>query len=371
MRQSGPAPLARALAVCSILMAGACAGGQSLQINKVNGFARPPSNIALYFKVTRPDGQSLSLSANDISVYEDGKLISSKKAKRTLLPPRHVVDRFVLIMVDMSGPLVDSEYLPNLFRSVDAFGGRMVKLSRVGLAAFDGDPEVETLIGFTDPDPQAGLDAFRKFRPRSRNTDLWGAFVAGLKTLDAAAKKSKLPYQDTTLVLITDRTDKAGRQDRAQALARVQKSKANVFVIGIGDTINREELEPFGKTGFMSVVHPRDLDKPFLVFADRLEDRLSQDYLFSYCSPKRKGKHEVELRLAAGQWRGTVEHGFSAKGFTNGCDPKDPPLDADAGPESAAATADAPRSGTASARAARSRRSSTEDDDPDAADDES
>lgn len=362
MRQSGPAPLLRVLAACSILMAGACAGGQSLQITKVEGFARPPSNVALYFKVTRPDGQSLSLSANDISVYEDGKLVSSKKAKRALLPPRHVVDRFVLILVDMSGPLVDSEYLPNLFRSVDAFGGRMVKLSRVGLAAFDGNSDVETLVGFTDPDPQAGLDAFRKFRPRSRNTDLWGAFVAGLKVLDEAAKKSKLPYQDTTLVLVTDRTDRAGRHDRAQALARVQKSKANVFVIGIGDTINREELEPFGKTAFMSVAHPRDLDKPFLVFADRIEDRLGQDYLFSYCSPKRKGKHDVELRLAAGQWRGRVEHNFSAKGFTNGCDPKDPPIDSDGGPESAAATAGALQSGTAAAGSTRIRRVPVEDD---------
>ena len=96
-------------------------------------------------------------------------------------------------------------------------------------------------------------------------------------------------------------------------------------MIGIGDTINREELEPLGKTAALFAAEPRDLEKPFVDLADRIESQLGQDYIFSYCSPQKPGKksekHEVELRIATSQWHGSVEHEFSTKGFTReSCD---------------------------------------------------
>jgi hypothetical protein len=335
-------------AFVAALGASGCATGQQLDVKKVDAVVQPPSNVALYLRITRQDGQPVTLLANDFKVYEDGKQVPSKKMKRALLPVKYAVDRYVLVLVDLSGPLVDSEYLSTLQDAASSLAERVGKDAHMGLSAFDGDGIVP-FIQFDDAERKAGLAAMRKFRPRSRNIDLWGTFISALDGLDEATKGSPAPHQQATLVLVTDRRDKAGRHSQAEALARVQKSKADVFVIGIGDAINREELEPLGKTGALFADEARELQKPFVDLADRIEAQLGQDYLFSYCSPqkagKKAGKHTVELRIATAQWHASVEHEFSTRGFTKeACDPE-------AKPEFKMATKDSGGSGTAQAKA--------------------
>jgi hypothetical protein len=265
----------------------------------------------------------------DFKVFEDGKQIPTKKLRRALLPVKYAVDRYVMVVVDLSGPLVDSEYLSTLQDAVANLAERVGKDARMGLSAFDGDGLVP-FIALEGGDARAGLVAMRKFRPRSRNIDLWGTFIAALDGLDESASHSTVPHQHATLILVTDRIDKAGRHSNEEALARVQKSKADVYVIGIGDGIRREELEPMGKTGALFAAEARDLEKPFLELADRIEGKLGEDYIFSYCSPqkigKRPGKHTAEVRVATSQWRASIEHEFSTKGFVKApCDPQAKP----------------------------------------------
>ncbi|MEO8214028.1 MAG: hypothetical protein ABI560_12580, partial [Myxococcales bacterium] len=65
--------------VVALLMAlgggalGACATGRPLEVKKVDAVAQPPSNVAVYMKITRDDGQPVSLVAADFKVFEDGK----------------------------------------------------------------------------------------------------------------------------------------------------------------------------------------------------------------------------------------------------------------------------------------------------------
>ncbi len=326
---------------------GACATGQQLEMKKLDAVVQPPANIALFLKIARQDGQPVKLLPADFKVFEDGKQIPAKKLKRALLPVKFAVDRYVLVVVDLSGPLVDSEYLSTFQDAVGNLAERVGKDGRVGLSAFDGDGIVP-FIPLEGGDARAGLVAMRKFRPRSRNIDLWGTFIAALDGIDEVAGRSTVPHQQATLVLVTDRVDKAGRHSREEALARVQKSKADVYVIGIGDAINKEELEPLGKTGALFAAEARELEKPFLDLADRIEAKLGEAYLFSYCSPqkigKRPGKHTTEVRIATSQWHGSVEHQFSTKGFVKApCDPQTVPVfktDAEKATEDAAAPAE-------------------------------
>jgi hypothetical protein len=332
-------------ALAALAGIGACATGQQLEVKKVDAVVQPPANIALYLKVARQDGQPVTLLASDFKVFEDGKQVPAKKVRRALLPVKYAVDRFVLVMVDLSGPLVDSEYLSTLQDAVTNLAERIGKDARMGLSAFDGDGVVP-FIGLEGGDVKAGLVAMRKFRPRSRNIDLWGTFIAALDGLDEAAGHSTVPHQKATLILVTDRVDKAGRHSRDDALARVQKSGADVYVIGIGDGINREQLEPLGKTGALFAAEARDLEKPFVDLADRIEAQLGQDYLFSYCSPqklgKHPGKHTVEVRIATPQWHASIEHEFSTRGFTKAvCDPQAKPEFKTAGGKDAAGEGDA------------------------------
>jgi hypothetical protein len=319
-----------ALAAASASLLGACATGQQLEMKKVDAVAQPPANVALYLKITREDGQPVTLRPADFKVFEDGKQIPAKKLRRALLPVKYAVDRTVQVVVDLSGPLVDSEYLSTLQDAVANLAERVGKDARVGLSAFDGDGIVP-FFGLDGGDHRAGLAAMRKFRPRSRNIDLWGTFITSLDSLDEAAAKAEAPHQKATLILVTDRKDKAGRHSHDEALARVQKSKADVYVIGIGDAIDREELEPLGKTAALFAAEARELEKPFVEIADRVEARLGEDYLFSYCSPqkasKKKGsKHTAEVRIETKQWHGSVEHDFTTRAFTaEPCDPQAKP----------------------------------------------
>ena len=324
-------PTAARGALLVLLGAASCATGQQLEMKKVDAVAQPPANVAFFLKIARPDGQPVTLLAKDFKVYEDGK--PSKKVKRALLPVKYAVDRYLLVLVDLSGPLVDSEYLSTLQDAVASLAERVEKDVRLGVSGFDGEGIVPFVpfLPSSDTELKAGLATMRKFRPRSRNIDLWGTFITSLDLMDQVTRQSTVPHQQATLVLVTDRRDKAGRHSQQDALARVQKSGADVFVVGIGDGINREDLEPLGKTGALFADEPRDLQKPFVELADRLEARMGQDYLFSYCSPqkaggKRSANHIVELRIATPQWHATVEHEFSTRGFTKqSCDPEAKP----------------------------------------------
>jgi hypothetical protein len=296
-------------------------------VQKIEVVTMPPANVALYMKISRDDGQPLALKASDFNVYEDGKPV--KKAKRALLPPQSAVDRLILVLVDLSGPLVDSEYLSSLHDAVRTLVERVDDDARIAVGGFDGDG-ANLFVGFDDDDPGPGLAAMQKFRTKNRGVDLWGAFLTGLDRLEAAAKQSPLPHQEMTLVVVTDRRDKAGRHSKEDVQARVQRSRADVYAIGIGDAVGTEELEAVGKSGALFAEKPRELEQPLVDVAEKIESKFGQDYVFSYCSSKREGhkpgnaslKHAVEIRIESAHFRGTTEHEFSAKGFGKGtCDP--------------------------------------------------
>lgn len=328
--RSSSAPLLLALAVTSSV-GGACASGQALEIHKVDAVTQAPANIALYLKITRKDGQPVTLLPADFKVYEDGKQIPAKKLRRALLPVKYAVDRYVMVVVDLSGPLVDSEYLSTFQDAVATLAERVDKDARMALYGFDGDGLVP-FVGLDGGDPRAGLAAMRKFRPRSRNIDLWGSFMTAIEQLDDAIAKSEVPHQKATVVLVTDRKDKAGRHTADDVLARVKNTKADVYVVGIGEGIDREALEPLGKTAALFANEARELDKPFLDIAERVEAQLGEDYLFAYCSPQKASKksgaaHTAEVRIETKRWHGEVEHEFTTKGFTaEPCDPQARPL---------------------------------------------
>jgi len=301
-----------------------CAGTTALEVKKVRGVVEPPANVALHLKIKRPDGKAVTLLATDFKVYEDGKQI--KKAKRALLPASVVVERYVMVAVDLSGPLVDSEYLSTLQDVVANFSERAGKDTHFALSVFDGDG-LKPFVRFGDTEIKPGLAGMRKFRPHNRTVDVWGAFMASLDALDEAAKGSTALEHTSALVFMTDRRDKAGKHTLDEANTRLQSSKADVFVIGIGDAINREELQRLGRPDAFFAEKFRDLGKPFDQAAEELEAERGQDYVFSYCSMVRPGKkptrHKLELEIETKEWSGEVEHEFSSKTFQKAaCDPR-------------------------------------------------
>ena len=317
---------ALATLVGALAMPAGCGSTTSLTVKAVAVSTQAPSNVAVHLKVTQPEGATATLLASDFVVEEDGKAIPAKKLRRALLPSSLVVDRYVMLVVDLSGPLVDSEYLSTFHDVVASFSERAGLDSHLALSAFDGDG-LKPFIGFDATELKPGLSAMRKFRPHNRTVDIYGAYIAALDELDAAAKASTAAEHTSTLVFVTDRRDKAGKHTLDEANNRLQASPADVYVLGLGDAINRDELMRLGRPDAFFVEKFRDLGKPFNQAADRIESKRSEDYVFSYCSqvkPGKKGtKHKLELEIESKKWSGSTSTTFSSKSFTKGaCDPR-------------------------------------------------
>ncbi|HEY8923964.1 MAG TPA: vWA domain-containing protein, partial [Polyangia bacterium] len=307
-------------------IAAGCGSTTSLEIKAVAVATQAPSNVAVHLKVTQPEGATATLLASDFVVEEDGKAIPTKKLRRALLPSSLVVDRYVMLVVDLSGPLVDSEYLSTFHDVVASFSERAGLDSRFALYAFDGDG-LKPFIGFDATELKPGLSGMRKYRPHNRTVDIYGAYIAALDELDAAAKGSTAAEHTSTLVFVTDRRDKAGKHTLDEANNRLQASPADVYVLGLGDAINREELTRLGRPDAFFVEKFRDLGKPFNQAADRIEAKRNEDYVFSYCSlakSKKGTKHDLEIEIESKKWSGSTSTKFSSKGFTKGaCDPRE------------------------------------------------
>jgi len=317
--------------VAAALMVGGlgCASTPTLQLKAVDVAVAAPANVAMHLKVTRPDGQPVTLLASDFKVLEDGKAIPAKKLKKALLPATSVVDRYVLIAVDLSGPLIDSEYLSTLHDAVANLVDRAGKDTHLGVQVFDGDG-LKAFVNFQDADQKAGLAGMRRFRPKNRVVDLWGSYMAALDALDEAAAHGSAPQHTAQLVFVTDRRDKAAKHSLDDANNKLQASKSESFIIGLGDAINREELRRLGRPDAFFTDKFRDLRKPFEDVADRIEAGHNEDIVFAYCSlqkPGKKTQHTVELRVENKEVHGEVEHEFSSARFSRGgaCDPRQPP----------------------------------------------
>jgi len=306
-----------------------CASTPTLQMKVVDAAVAPPANVALHLKVTRPDGEPVALEATDFKVLEDGKPIPGKKLKRALLPTTAVVERYVLIAVDLSGPIIDSEYLSTLHDAIGNLVERVGKDTHLSVQAFDGDG-LKAFVNFEDADQKAGLSGLRKFRPKNRTVDLWGSYLAALEALDEAASHATAPEHTAQLVFVTDRRDKAAKHTLDEAKEKLRASKSSSFVIGLGDAIDQPELRQLARPDAFFADKFKDLRKPLEQTADRIEATHDEDLVFAYCSlqkPGKKGKHTVELRVETKEVHGAVEHEFTSAAFERGaaCDPRQKP----------------------------------------------
>ena len=120
----------------------------TLRVTKVAVSTQKPSNLALYLDV-RDNGRPVpGLQEKDFRVYEDGKLMPPKKGKRALLDADVVSANFAIVQVDLSGPIADSEYLPELAETVAHFAQDLNDRQEVAVNAFDGNDEVAPFLGF-------------------------------------------------------------------------------------------------------------------------------------------------------------------------------------------------------------------------------
>jgi hypothetical protein len=318
-----PALLALGLTVA------ACAGGLKLKL--MNSSAHRPSNVAVYFTVDTGDGKPVGgLTADKFTIYEDGSKVSEFESKQTILNPQIAASHYTLLLVDMSGSVSESGHVDELVEAAQKFTERVEKYQKVGVYAFDGSPDLYPIVPFTESGAAAkgGVDRLKTYKPRDPSTNLNGAVVEALKTLKTSLASDPRPLKFGTLVVFTDGTDRAARvteKDMLAALDAPEHKDFNVFAIGVGAEMDNSRLEDVGKSGTVKEKDRANTGKAFEETAARIEAMMQRYYLLSYCSPSRKGEHEVTIEAHTDKGTGTLKYKFKADGFGPDCDPNTPP----------------------------------------------
>jgi hypothetical protein len=169
------------------------------------------------------------------------------------------------------------------------------------------------------------VETLRKFRPRSRNANLNGAVYQGLHSLGDRLKEANAPMKSAILVIFTDRGELAHSVSPETLKQGLKETPAQVYVIGVGEQVHREELTALGRGGVYLSNNPKNYKIGFDETAKKLTADADGRYVFSYCSPKRRGDHRVEVEAVTSHDRGRLMFKFNADGFTTGCTPKTKP----------------------------------------------
>src|SRR5439155_4276667 len=99
--------------------------------------------------------------------------------------------------------------------------------------------------------------------------------------------------------------------------------------IGVGAEIEKAHLEDVGKDGTELASDQAKVKEAFDKMAAKIEAHTKRFYLLSYCTPARKGEHEVKITAHLKQEKsdGSLVYKFSSDGFgpPPDCDPNQKP----------------------------------------------
>src|SRR3954453_19462415 len=134
------------LNVAFLITTAGCAG---LKLPLVDPSVHRPSNVAVYFTVeTRGGDPVANLTPQDFRIYEDKQPVSILESKQTILNPEVAAIHYTLLLIDMSGSVVDSGDMPALVQAAGSFADRVGPYQKVAIYSFDGSPHLTSVVGF-------------------------------------------------------------------------------------------------------------------------------------------------------------------------------------------------------------------------------
>lgn len=313
-------------------MAPACGGG--LNVRVVNSAQKKPANVWVFFEVNAGEDEPVGgLTAEDFEIYEDGELVSKFESKQIIQNPEVAAVMYTMLLLDFSGSITESGQADKIVDAAQQFSDRVGKTQKVGVYAFDGEEKIHSVVPFTESQGavQGGLEGLRSRKPKDTSTNLHGAVIEGVQTLKKELDKDKRPLKFGTLVVFSDGTDRANRKTRAEMkdeLGKEEYEEYDFYAIGVGAEIKKAQLEDVGKNGTELASDEAKVKEAFDKVAAKIESHMKRFYLLSYCTPARKGDHEVTVRVTRRDPKasGSADYKFNADGFGGTeCDPKTPP----------------------------------------------
>jgi uncharacterized protein YegL len=306
---------------------------RGLKVTFEEGATQFPSKVSVYFRARTDYGKPVTrLQCSDLTLYEDDEPISPYESFYGIKDNPETARLSALLLLDLSGSIIKTS-LDTLKRAAAAFVDTLFRSNRLnhsnvelGIYIFDGREKIVPLADFTTNTGNL-LNTVGKIDSTfslDNSTNLNGAVVAGVQTVNARLKSNKemglVPAG--SLVIFTDGKDRAARVDGAKALKSVLDSGLNVYAIGLKGEIDEGVLGQFGKDGFFPVDFIHNLVDKFKEAASFISDDANSRYKLEYCSPRRKGKHQLKIKVTnKGDYTsfGSITVAFSADGFAGGC----------------------------------------------------
>lgn len=313
----------------SLAVLAALTGCAGLQLRLLDSSVTAPGRVELFFRVQ--DGQSpvSGLDESDFVIFEGGAPISQYESGQTILPRRLSYRSHALLLVDMSGSIVESGALPDVVNALEAFIGESVSedgSQAIAIYAFDGGPKLHEVVPFTRDERSlfAGLDRLRAFEVRDPSTNLNGAILRGLRFVQGESQSAQVPFSAAALVVFTDGRDRAGRVVQAELMRGVREARSrdvSIFAIGLGGEIDQAALARIGRDGFEYASDSDAISDAFITIAERIRRKTLGHYSLAYCTPARAGRVRLALEARHKERTGRLRWAFSADGFGPGCDP--------------------------------------------------
>jgi von Willebrand factor type A domain len=310
------------LNVTFLITTAGCAG---LKLQLVDHSVHRPSNVAVYFTVeTRGGDPVANLTPQDFHIYEDKQPVSILESKQTILNPEIAAIHYTLLLIDLSGSVVDSGEMPGLIEAASTFGDRVGPYQKVAVYTFDGSPNLTQVVPFGG-NVRSGVATLANRRPRDPSTNLNGAVIEGVRVVQQQMEHAPLPLRFGTLVVFTDGTDRAHRASEDDVSRALDGAGFDTYVIGAGQEVDSKQLSRIGRSGTFASQNKADVQRGFDEISARIEAASKRYYLLSYCSPSRAGEHEVEIEAHGAGSSGRLGYRFNANGFGPGCDPNTRP----------------------------------------------
>ncbi|MEL6535450.1 MAG: hypothetical protein AAFQ98_08565 [Bacteroidota bacterium] len=305
---------------------------QGVQLTLIEGESRLPANVTLFFKADFEDGTPIAdLNISDIEIFEDDELISTFEADRDFLRDPGEFNYSTLMLLDLSGSVLDGSALAVLKASADQFVDQVFsedasETTEIAIYWFDGEKAIHELQDFTS-DADLLHDQIASISTgisQDNSTNLHGAVVQGVDIMER--RMAIIQGRDSILtagsiLVFTDGKDRAGWVSETEAFSRVNDRAENLSVlsIGLGAEIDQSSLQQIGADGFAFVENLPELAETFAQTAASVRGEANSFYIFQYCSPKRQGMFTLRIDATKDGQTGKLETTFSADGFQGGC----------------------------------------------------
>ena len=289
----------------------------------INSDQKKPNNVWVFFTVEQGDDPVAGLEAEDFEIYEDGGRVSPFESKQVIQNPEVASVMYTMLLLDVSGSMTESGRIDQLVDAAKDFTETVGKSQKVAVYAFDGSEKIHSVVPFTSSQGsvEGGLDGLRSWKPRDNSTNLHGAVVEGLGTLHKSLEKEKKPLKFGTLVVFSDGADRAARVSREEMKEELKKDiykNYELYAIGIGEKeeLKGAKLRDIGRDGTFVGTDREETSKIFKEVAEKIAAHGKRFYLLSYCTPARKGEHEVKIKIKTeDRKRGSLKYTFNADGF--------------------------------------------------------